>query len=134
MEMKILIVDDEPGIREVLKDYIESEFEDVLVDEAGNADEAILKFDSKMYHFVLLDIVMPGMNAFDFLEYIKGLNKLVQIIMITGNSTVDRVLKALEYGADDYLMKPFEFETLHEIMHSYMKRISRWKETFKNSI
>ena len=134
MEIKILVVDDEPGIREVLSDYLESEFENVDVDIAETADEAMKKFEDKMYHFVLLDIVMPGMNAFEFLDYVKGMNKLIQVIMITGNSTIDRVLKALEYGADDYLTKPFDFDVMNEIIKAYMSKIIRWKETFKSSI
>lgn len=134
MKIKILLVDDEEGIRDVLKDYLESEFEGIEVDTAENADEAKNMFDEKMYHFILLDIVMPGMDSFEFLDYVKGMNKLIQIIMITGNSTIDRVLKALEYGADDYLTKPFDFEVLNEIMKSYISKVIRWKETFKSSI
>ncbi|MDN5343371.1 response regulator [Oceanotoga sp. DSM 15011] len=134
MNIRILIVDDEKDIRNLLKEYFENKFDNLIVDTAENADIADQMIENSIYHFVFLDIVMPGMDPFELLQKIKELNKLVQVIIITANSTMDKVLNALEFGADDYLTKPFDFESLNEILESNIKKIIRWKNTFKNSL
>jgi len=134
VKLKVLIVDDEAGIREVLKEYFESEYTDLEIDTAENANAALEKIENNVYHFILLDIVMPGMDPFDLLKKVKEMNKLIQVIIITGNSTLDKVLNALEFGADDYLTKPFDFDTLKSIIDTNIEKIIRWKTTFKNSL
>lgn len=133
MAWKVLIVDDEPGIREVLKDYLELNFENTRIQTAENADVALKKINEDQYHIVLLDIVMPGLDAFEFLKKVKELNSLIQVIMITGNSTMERVLESIEAGADDYLLKPFSTKEIEEILKCSFARIERWRNAFRNS-
>ena len=134
MKINTLIVDDERGIRESLKEYIEMKYENLNTDISENADEALKKIENKSYHLILLDIVMPGMDAFDFLKRVKEINPLIQVLMITGNSTMEKVLSALENGADDYLTKPFDFDDLENIIKCNIEKIVRWREVFKNSL
>ncbi|SHE56858.1 Response regulator receiver domain-containing protein [Marinitoga hydrogenitolerans DSM 16785] len=133
MAWKVLIVDDEPGIRDVLKDYIEMNFEHTKIETAENADIALKKINEDQYHVVLLDIVMPGLDAFEFLKKVKALNSLIHVIMITGNSTMERVLEAIESGADDYILKPFSTKEIEEILKCSFAKIERWRNAFKNS-
>ncbi|KAF2955195.1 response regulator [Marinitoga sp. 38H-ov] len=133
MAWKVLIVDDEPGIREVLKDYIEMNFENTKIETAENADIALKKINEEQFHIILLDIVMPGLDSFEFLRKVKDLNSLIQVIMITGNSTMERVLEAIEAGADDYLLKPFSTTEIENIIKCYFSKIERWRNAFRNS-
>ncbi|WP_175418038.1 response regulator [Marinitoga sp. 1138] len=134
MTWNILIVDDEKEIREILKEYISLEFKDAKISIVENADEASKLLKEKQFHIIMLDIVMPGMDAFEFLKEVKKLNSLIQVIMITGNSTLKRVLEAIEHGADDYLMKPFSTEEVKKILHCSFDKIGRWRSAFKNSL
>jgi len=134
MKYNILIVDDEKGIRDSLKEYFELKYENTQIETSTDADDAFTKTSEKPYHLILLDIVMPGMNAFEFLKKVKEKNQLVQVLMITGNSTKDKVLNALENGADDYLTKPFEFKDLDKIVNCTIQKIERWKSVFQKSL
>ncbi|GAB6189161.1 hypothetical protein JCM30566_09000 [Marinitoga arctica] len=133
MAWKILIVDDEQGIREVLKDYIEMKFDHTIIEAVENADAALKKLNEDQYHVILLDIVMPGMDAFEFLKKVKTVNSLIHVIMITGNSTMERVLEAIEAGADDYILKPFSTKEIEDILKCSFSKIERWRNAFKNS-
>ncbi|MHA1332336.1 MAG: response regulator [Candidatus Hodarchaeales archaeon] len=139
MKINILIVDDEEDIRKTLKRLLEKyliiKAVEIEVHEADNADRALKIAREKLFHVVLLDIVMPGeTDAFEFLKKIKEINKLTQVIMITGNSTFDRVLEAIEEGADDYLLKPFDKETIIESLKCTIRKIKNWKQAFKLSL
>ena len=91
--------------------------------------------EKRIFHIILLDIVMPGkINTFKLLEIIKNKNKLTQVIMITGNSTLDRVLEAIEKGADDYLLKPFDRDQIIDSLNCVIRKIKNWKKAFKTSL
>lgn len=137
MNFKIMIVDDEYDIRELLKEFILKFFENnkdikVIVDTFQNADEANKFLKENMYNMVLLDIVMPGMNSFDFLKIIKKYNSFIQVIMITGNSDFDKLMKAFENGVNDYITKPFDLDLIEEILSDNVKKIKRWREAFQD--
>ena len=101
----ILIVDDDDKIRNLLKDYLTENH--YIVSSAENAAQAkerlkILKFD-----IIILDVMMPGQNGYDFTKEIKRENK-TPIILLTAKGEVENRIKGLELGADDYIGKPFE--------------------------
>jgi len=101
----ILIVDDDDKIRNLLKDYLAKN--QYIVSTAEDAIQAkerlkIIKFD-----LIILDVMMPGQNGYDLTKEIKKDNK-VPIILLTAKGEVENRIKGLEFGADDYLGKPFE--------------------------
>mgnify|MGYP000207979789 CR=1 FL=1 len=102
---KILIVDDEQSILDMLK--LQLEFEGYSVYTAGNAAEALDKL-SNCPDIILLDIMMPQMNGLEVLEKIKEKNENQKVIMMTAYSTLDKVLKSHKEGATNYVMKPFD--------------------------
>ena len=133
MSANVLIVDDEEGIRTSLGAYLSLEGYTVEVAEDGY--RALEKLRQSKFNIVLLDINMPGMDGLETLKAIKGLDFSIQVIMITAYSTFDKTMKSLEYGATDYILKPFE--DLKEILHLVKlseERLDRWKRNMSASI
>lgn len=125
----ILIVDDEDEMASLLKKQLEQEA--YIVDTSLVAADALEKIKNKKYHIVVIDIVMPNMGGIELLMAIKQYDPMTQVIMMTESSTMDRILKSLEYGANDYMLKPFKSEDyfLATINHSVQK-LERWRDAF----
>ena len=101
----ILVVDDDEGIRTIVKRYLNEK--KYLVTTASNAENALEKIKIIKFDLIILDIMMPGKSGLDFLkEYKKDINTPVILLTAKGES-IERV-EGLEMGADDYLPKPFE--------------------------
>lgn len=133
MSHKILVVDDEEGIRNSLAAYLK--MEDYEVDKAASGKEAVEKIRQSKFNIILLDINMPEMDGLDALKIIKSIDFSIQVIMMTAYSTFDKTMRSLEYGATDYILKPFE--NLSEILHLVKiseERLSRWKRNVSASI
>ena len=102
---KVLVVDDDNNICELLKLYLEKEGYGVIV--AHDGDEALIKFNALKPDVILLDIMLPELDGWQVCREIRKKSN-VPIIMITAKSeTFDKVL-GLELGADDYIVKPFD--------------------------
>ena len=101
----ILVVDDDEGIRSLVKKYLnENNF---LVTTAKNAEDATEKVEIINFDMIILDIMMPGKSGLQFIK--DNMNKiLTPIILLTAKGTADERVEGLEIGADDYLPKPFE--------------------------
>ena len=101
----ILVVDDDEGIRFLVKKYLnENNF---LVTTAKNAEDATEKIEIINFDMIILDIMMPGKSGLQFIK--DNMNKiLTPIILLTAKGTADERVEGLEIGADDYLPKPFE--------------------------
>ena len=101
----ILVVDDDEGIRSLVKRYLnENNF---LVTTAKNAEDATEKIEVINFDMIILDIMMPGKSGLQFIHDNK--NKITTpIILLTAKGTADERVEGLEIGADDYLPKPFE--------------------------
>ncbi len=106
MGVKILIVDDEKEILDSLK--VALEFEGFEIDIADGPNKALQLVDRHFYPIVLTDIAMLDMTGIELLKIIKQKTPLCNVIMMTGQSTLDRVVDAIESGASDYLLKPFD--------------------------
>jgi two-component system phosphate regulon response regulator OmpR len=101
----ILIVDDDDGIRELVKQYLNNN--DYLVTTANSAEDAKKKVDIVKFDIIVLDIMMPGQSGLDFTsENKKKIN--TPIILLTAKGEPSERIEGLEIGADDYLAKPFE--------------------------
>ena len=101
----ILVVDDDEGIRSLVKKYLnENEF---LVTTADSAEDAKEKIKMIKFDLIILDIMMPGKSGLDFIEENKN-NLDSPVILLTAKGNADERVEGLEIGADDYLAKPFE--------------------------
>lgn len=130
---RVLIVDDEEGIVFTLKKHLEAE--GYTVDSAHSATEAFEKVKNEKYHIVLTDIVMPEMDGIELLRAIKSYDSLTQVIMMTGYSTMDKTISSLEFGANDYILKPFEsIENVIQIIEYSIQKLERWRESIINIV
>ena len=107
---RILVVDDELVVRDSLKEWLEDE--GFQVDMAESGEEALNKMASQTYNLLLLDIKMPGMDGVEVLKRSKDLHPELPVVMMTAYATVETAVEAMKIGALDYLMKPFDPDTL----------------------
>ena len=112
--MKILVVDDEKNLRQVLA--IELSADDDEVDAAEDGLKALELLEKKEYDVVLLDLNMPRMGGIDVLKKIRALDIPVEVIILTANTTISAAVDAMKLGAYDYLTKPFRLEELSPII------------------
>lgn len=105
----VLVVDDEPSVRESLRMVLKDRYE---VMPAKSGDEALERLDNEHIDVVLLDIIMPGMDGLEVLERIKQRAPTPQVIMLTATKTVKTAVTAMKLGAFDYITKPFDVEEL----------------------
>lgn len=115
--MKIMVVDDEPFIREMMEEFLSLQGHDVF--SASSGEEAISQLADKDPDMVLLDIWLPGINGFETLARIKEVNPKVRIVMLSAFGDEDTVNEALEMGASFYLQKPIEFKKLNMIIQDW---------------
>ena len=118
MKPRILIVDDEEGIRESLRLILEQNYELLL---ATTGDECIdcIKNTTDV-NLVLLDIKMPKIDGIQILKQLKQINPNIKVIMVTGYKSVETATEAIKAGAADYIVKPFNsaniLETINKIL------------------
>lgn len=125
--MSVLIVDDEIQWLASLRRH--AELMGLPVEVASSGEEALALHAKKLYPVILTDIMMPGMNGLDFLRQVKRLNPTCIIYVMTGYSTMSRLLDCLEAGVADYFYKPFPDtgEVLVELSRA-VQRQERWKK------
>ena len=115
----LLVIDDEPGVRQSLKMVFDKTFRVV---EAATADEGVQKVGEDRPDVILLDIVMPGADGLSVLKQMKSIHPECQIIMLTGLNTARTAFTARGTGAFDYVTKPFDVEELRlRVDHAYEK-------------
>ncbi len=118
--MKILIVDDEPRIRQVLREYaVVNNYE---VDEAGDGVEAVEKCKTIKYELVILDIMMPKLDGIEAAKRIKEFDKDINIIMLSAKGEEYDKLLGFGIGADDYVTKPFSPKELMARINAILNR------------
>ncbi len=103
---RVLVVDDEPSIREVLKDFLGLEGFDVYV--VSSAETALDCLDDFRPEVILLDLEMPGMNGLQLLDELAQRRPTILPVMMTGYGTVETAIQAMKSGAYDYILKPFQ--------------------------
>ena len=124
---RILIVDKEEEIICTLKKHLEQE--GYKVETTKSAIDAFEEVKCNKYHIVLIDIAMPEMDGLQLLREIKKYDSMTQIIMMTEHSTLDKILSSLEYGANDYIYKPFKSdEYVMNIIDHSVQKLERWRE------
>lgn len=105
MKTKILLVDDDPNIRQLVNLYLQKEGFEVSM--AARGDEALEKFHAATPNLILLDVMLPGMDGWQVLREVRKVSNIPIIMLTAKDETFDKVL-GLELGADDYIVKPFD--------------------------
>ncbi|MCI8392729.1 MAG: response regulator transcription factor [Clostridia bacterium] len=119
---KILIVEDEASISDLIK--IELEYKGYKCDVASDGELACEYIDNKDYDLALLDVMVPKIDGYELLEYIK-ITKELPVIFITAKSQTKDKIKGLREGADDYITKPFEMEELVARIEVVLRRYNK---------
>lgn len=126
-QYKVLIVDTEEETLCRLKGLLEQE--NYAVETAQNAANALDKVKSDKYHIVLIETDLPEMDGIELLKAIKSYDALTQVIMVARHSTMEKVLSSLEFGANDYIPKPFEnMEFVLQVIDYSVQKLERWRE------
>lgn len=118
--MKILIVEDEPALRELIQRSLEKER--YVVEVAADFNSALRKIEDYDYDCVLLDIMLPDGNGLELLEKLKAMHKRENVIIISAKDSLEDKVSGLELGADDYLPKPFHLAELNARIKSVIRR------------
>jgi len=125
----ILIIDDEPGIREILKDILEDEGYGVY--QAGDGFEALHLLKTTKVELVLLDIWLPRMGGIDVLKELKKTYPELEVIVISGHANVDMAVNAIKLGAFDFLEKPLDMDRVITLTRNALQ-IENLKQENKN--
>lgn len=104
-KLRILVVDDEPEIREVLCALLGEDYE---CEGVGSAEEALLSLRSNEFNLIISDIMMGGMSGLEMVPQVLALSPDAVVVMISGVQTIESAIRALRAGAFDYIMKPFD--------------------------
>jgi len=120
---KILIVEDEKPISDFIRAGLESE--GYLCEQMFDGLAACDKIDKSAYDLILLDVMLPGADGFEIMEYIRP--KEIPVIFITAKASVSDRVKGLKLGADDYLVKPFDLTELLTRVEVVLRRYQKGK-------
>ena len=121
--MKILLIEDEPSLRELIQRSLEKER--YVVEAAADFQSGLRKIEDYDYDCVLLDIMLPDGNGLNLLEQLKKMRKRENVIIISAKDSLDDKVLGLELGADDYLPKPFHLAELNARIKSVIRRQRR---------
>ena len=121
--MKILIVEDEPALRELIQRSLEKER--YITELASDFDTALEKIELYDYDCILLDIMLPGGSGLELLSRLKEWQKKENVIIISAKDSLEDKIQGLELGADDYLPKPFHLAELTARVKSVLRRKHR---------
>ncbi|MGG7214643.1 response regulator transcription factor [Clostridium nigeriense] len=124
---KILIVEDEKPISNLIKVNLTSE--GYLCKCAFDGIEASNIIEEEKFDLILLDIMLPGINGYELLEYIKPYK--IPVIFITAKGTVENRITGLKLGADDYIVKPFQIGELLARVEAVLRRVSSIDKTYE---
>ena len=118
--MRILVVEDEPRMAELIRQGLAEET--YAVDIVGRGDEVLDWVHSAAYDIILLDIMLPGMNGLEVCRQLRDDGLQTPILMLTARDTLTDKVKGLDSGADDYLIKPFAIEELTARLRALARR------------
>jgi DNA-binding NtrC family response regulator len=113
IKRRVLIVDDEAGVRESLRMVLKDTYDPVAV---GSGADALESLGTSGFDVLLLDIVMPGMDGLELLEEVRSRYPRLPVIMLTATKTVKTAVGAMKLGAFDYVTKPFDVDELRVIL------------------
>lgn len=116
--MKILVVDDEEGARELFNTILTDEGYEVAL--AVDGEEALNRMKGDAYDLVVTDIKMPGMDGLQLLQELRKVGSTADVIMVTAYGEVESYLKAMSLGAAEYINKPIRIKELKRIVHKVL--------------
>lgn len=123
MRKRILVVDDDPDIRQVLQDRLESY--GYLVETAADGRAALKKLEHLTPNGIFLDIRMPGMDGLEVLAQIRDRHPSIPVVIVTAASARENVISAIGAGAQAYLLKPFDTPQIKHVAERWFGKPSQ---------
>ena len=120
--MRLLVVEDEKKLNDLITKKLEKEY--YGVDSCFDGEEAVRYVEGTEYDAIILDIMLPKLDGFEVIKRIRTKKNKVPILLLTARDNIDDKVKGLDYGADDYLVKPFIFEELMARIRVLLRRNS----------
>jgi two-component system response regulator VanR len=130
MNYKILVVEDDNQIQELIVEFLSSQ--DYIVDTANDGVEGYEKFKAGEYDLVILDVMMPRLDGHSLCKMIKSIDKEVSVIFLTALGDEESEIKGFDLKADDYISKPFSFNILIKRVEAVLRRKN--KEKFEDEV
>jgi two-component system, OmpR family, response regulator MprA len=124
--MRLLLVDDDPGLRELLRTTFE--IFDLELDEADSAAMAARRISARKPDVIVLDVLMPGIDGLEVCRRLRADRNAVPVLMLTARAEVDSRVAGLDAGADDYLPKPFALAELLARLRALLRRAGNGDE------
>ena len=121
-KIKILLVEDDPNLGGLIKEFLIVKDYDVVL--AADGEEGIKKFISNNFEICILDIMLPKMDGFTLAQEIRSVSKRIPIIFLTAKSQIEDKIEGFKVGGDDYITKPFSMEELLYRISAILKRIN----------
>lgn len=125
--LQVLIVDDNPAVRDVLREYLEAKGFEVEV--AGDGEEAMEKIGSYIYDAIVLDLMLPGISGHEVTRSLRDEGVTTPVLMVTGADTEGVLSESLDSGSDDFIQKPFDFAEMEARLRALIRR-SRYAGAF----
>ena len=119
--MRVLLVEDSVDVAQAIQAHLERLGH--TVDWEAHGTNAMAMVVSEHYDLIVLDVMLPGTDGYTLLEQVRGAQLKTQVLMLTACSEIDERVRALDLGADDYLIKPFDFRELEARIRVLMRRI-----------
>ena len=120
-QIKVLIVDDDKSIAEVLEGLISKNERTVHVSHDGI--EALERIDKNPYDLILSDLMMPKVSGLDILKYAKKINPEIMVVILTGYASLETAIEAIREGAYDYIRKPCKLEEIEIVVNNAIEKI-----------
>ncbi|WP_409295264.1 response regulator transcription factor [Peribacillus sp. SCS-26] len=117
--MKILVVEDNQSLLESIKDILSDEFE---VDTASDGEDGLFYAQQGIYDVILLDVMLPGISGFDIVKKLREDKISSPVLFLTAKDSLEDRVKGLDYGGDDYLVKPFQSPELKARIRALLRR------------
>ena len=126
LQIKILIIDDEKAVADILKDFLSHKERSVDVCYSGLS--GIQSIQKNSYDLLIVDLVMPKVGGLDILRYAKKTNPDALVIIITGHASLETAVMAIKEGAYDYIRKPCKLEEIRIVVENAIDKIKLYRE------
>ena len=118
--MKILVVEDEKDLNNIITKNLKKN--NFSVDSVYDGEEALKYSDYGNYDLILLDVMLPKMNGYEVVKHLRANKNETAVLMLTARDAIEDKIKGLDLGADDYLIKPFDFGELLARIRAIIRR------------
>lgn len=118
-ELRVLVVEDEPTMREMLKEMLFRVGANQVTD-CPDGESALASYREGSYHIVMLDLGLPDRNGHDLMREIKEINPRQHVVLVTADDSIESIQKAISAGANGYVVKPYSQEKIQDVVNNYL--------------